>query len=373
MMTDKTDTTAYLPHLSNSTHIVLDRQNGWVYSNMCLVPSGDGTQIFKYMRTGALYCMEKVHGEEAAETLRSLSLLFPDKTPVIDHIREEYINSGTVSRFVPITRASISLRKRDPSTGQWMVDIGEETRLALKPSEQTLDKLPWLLPDEPLLYPSGDICDDVVIGLIIYKNQYKSEWTDQQKNKGQKLCDEEIPAITDDEALAIVKQAREDGVRFGPRHFKIVVWCDEINRMTNGKGGDASLGDVVLRVLREKLSRKPKYNWVTTTIKPVLLYKRPGGRSYVVSYVIDLKDTLIDSETIKNKGLCNYFSPRKCPEICLNDLFETRNHRFVYEEDALRELTDFKDKFTELGCNLSQCGALELFEEMRPHIFTKDN
>ena len=67
---------------------------------------------------------------------------------------------------------------------------------------------------------------------------------------------------------------------------------------------------------------------------------------------------------MRKKGFCNWFSPKKCPRICENDLFETRNHRFVTQDEAWNILSKFQTTYSAMGCDFSKNGALDFYSAM---------
>ena len=349
---------------SSYKRIILDRKRGWVYSNIAFVQYDlQMPNILWNIKTGAWYFQQKVQGEEADQTLRDAEASLPNGhlfcLPIIEHEI-----SGIVCRLVPATGVAISLSKLDPDTGKWLVDIGEGNRLVLtdEEKEEIGSYQPYTLPNQALLKHDGTKWDPVVVGRIIYETKYALRWKGNKENRGNKLNVDEIPKITDEEALAVVMKAREYGVRFERRHFKMVWWREGIKL---GKDGDTSLWVAVLRVLSEECGRVPKDGHLTTPLQYTHAYIRPGGKSCVLCYNLNVDDTQIDVNTLRKKGFCNWYSPMKCPKICDNDLFETRNHRFVTEDEAWRELSEFEETYSALGCDFSKNGACDMFSSLR--------
>ena len=247
---------------------------------------------------------------------------------------------------VKISGVALALRQRNPDTQEWTVDICEENRVTLTGDEQ--DEIgsaqPYLLPDEDLLDKDGEPISTVTIGKIIHKNRNKLN---------------EIEEISEDDANNIVDECRKYTQRFKGRHFKHVVLRERL------KKNDISLEDAVRRLLSEEACRKFKQG--KGPGKHSLIYVRQGSSSAVITWVVDIADTCLDTVSLKKRGFCNWFSPKKCPEICDNDYFETRNHSFVSMEIALKTLVDFQTTYNDY--DLSRWGGLAFFKALSPYIF----
>ena len=353
-------TVASEPTFSN--YLVLDRKEGNVEKELWLVPVE--ANIFKSLERQA-DGTDLITGWYYREVGVPSSYLPKHLVPFIN-------SENAKDRYVPITGVAVMLLKEHPDTGEWLVDIGEENRVVLTKDEvaEIGSHQPYLLADGPLYRPDGTAWDDIEVGRIIHSTRFASRWKDQKENRGKKLDPSEIPQITDEESLAVVAKAREYADRFEMRHFKMAVWREGIKLARKGKSGDASLWDAVLRCLKEELYRIPKEgrltdaNWYYAVPKNYCVYKRPGGSSYVIGFKIDVDDTQIDMATIRKKGFCNWFSPKKCPLICENDLFETRNHRFVTQDEAWHILSKFQTTYSAMGCDFSKNGALDFYTAM---------
>ena len=353
-------TVASEPTFSN--YLVLDRKEGNVEKELWLVPVE--ANIFKSLERQA-DGTDLITGWYYREAGVPSSYLPKHLVPFLN-------SENAKDRYVPITGVAVMLLKEHPDTGEWLVDIGEENRVVLTKDEvaEIGSHQPYLLADGPLYRPDGTAWDDIEVGRIIHSTRFASRWKDQKENRGKKLDPSEIPQITDEESLAVVAKAREYADRFEMRHFKMAVWREGIKLARKGKSGDASLWDAVLRCLKEELYRIPKEgrltdaNWYYAVPKNYCVYKRPGGSSYVIGFKIDVDDTQIDMATIRKKGFCNWFSPKKCPLICENDLFETRNHRFVTQDEAWNILSKFQTTYSAMGCDFSKNGALDFYSAM---------
>ena len=200
-----------------------------------------------------------------------------------------------------------------------------------------------MLPNEDLLKPNGEIMSDIDIGRLIHKTRTNPD---------------EFEEITDMEAQLVTDQARDFGIRFRDRHFIMPVLRERI------KSTDDSLEDAVLRLMKEERFRKLKEG--KTFGEPFLAYKRPKGKTIILIWMIDIDDTCIDVESQKKRGFSNWFSPKKCPDFCDNDYFETRNHRFVTLKEAAREIENFK--CVHALRDQSKWGGDSIFEAILPYI-----
>ena len=246
-----------------------------------------------------------------------------------------------------ISGVSMALRKTNKDTGKRQVRVGIENRVALTKAEQEEigSAQPYLLPDGDLLDKDGMVIQDIKVGRIIYDRMNNGELNTLDPLESQKITD----------------LARERGRRWWSRHFRHAIWREGL------KGSDVSIIEALERLLREEGGRKFKPG-----IRPnkySMIYMRPGGRSGQVVFVIDYEDTTVDMDVLRMKGLCNWFSPKKCPAICDNDYFETGEYIFMSEELAEKYLTEYGDEMEGLGCDLSRWGAKDFFDAMREDIF----
>ena len=246
-----------------------------------------------------------------------------------------------------ISGVSMALRKTNRDTGKRQVRVGIENRVALTKAEQEEigSAQPYLLPDGDLLDKDGMVIPDIKVGRIIYDRMNNGELNTLHPLESQKITD----------------LARERGRLWWSRHFRHAIWREGL------KGSDVSIIEALERLLREEGGRKFKPG-----IRPnkySMIYMRPGGRSGQVVFVIDYEDTTVDMDVLRMKGLCNWFSPKKCPAICDNDYFETGEYIFMSEELAEKYLTEYGDEMEGLGCDLSRWGAKDFFDAMREDIF----
>ena len=248
---------------------------------------------------------------------------------------------------MPISGVSMAVRRTNRDTGKRQVRVGIENRVALTPTEQNElgDVQPYLLPDGDLLDRDGQVIPDIRLGHIIYNRMNK--------------CEENT--LNPQESRKVAQMARERGKRWWSRHFRHAIWREGL------KDSDNSIIDALKRLLKEEGGRKFKEDKAPKEYS--MIYMRRGGRSGQVVFVVDYEDTMIDVDVLRMRGLCNWFSPKKCPVICDNDYFETGEYIFMSEELADKYLREYGEEMERLGCDLSRWGAMEFFEAMRTEIF----
>lgn len=250
-----------------------------------------------------------------------------------------------------ISGVGISLRKYNPDNDTWKVNLCVENRVALTKVEQCAinDKQPYLLPNEPLLNAGGDEMSYLDVGRKIHLRMNKDQ--------------ENVPEITDEEAIHIVAAAQANGVRWSNRHFIHHILREQIEKKDN------SIIDALKRLLSEEYSRKFRDISEIYADTKVYIYVRPNGKTAVATFIVDYSHTKTDVDVLKKKGFINWFSPKKVPSICDNSYHETKDHHFVTRDQCWAELSQFMVIHTEMGCDLSRWGALTYYQVMMPYIF----
>jgi hypothetical protein len=252
---------------------------------------------------------------------------------------------------IVITGVGASLRKYNPDNDTWKVNLCVENRVALTKLEQLAikDKQPYLLPNEPLLSVGGHEMSYSYVGRKIHQRMNKDE--------------EEVPEITDDEAVHIVATAQANGIRWSNRHFIHHILREQIEKKDN------SILDALKRLLSEEYGRKFRDSFEIYEATKVFIYIRPNGKTGVATFIIDYSDTKTDIDVLKKKGFINWFSPKKVPSICDNSYHETKDHHFVTHGQCWAELSQFFTNHSEMGCDLSRWGGLTYYQSMTPYIF----
>ena len=122
-------------------------------------------------------------------------------------------------------------------------------------------------------------------------------------------------------------------------HSKMVWWRYEIKLARKGNIREKFIWDVAKRYLKEELGIIPTNYLLTNTYYHEFAYRRPGGSSYELCYTLDVKDT----------------------EIWDNDLVEVRHYRFVTNEQAGSELSEFQKKYGSNRSAFTDNGACDIF------------
>jgi len=197
-----------------------------------------------------------------------------------------------------------------PTATGVQVNICEENRVALTKQEQQNigGQQPYMLPDITLNH-MGEPIDALELG----------RWIHMRKNA----------SATDEQARVAHANARKNHDAFSNngRHFLHIV-------LRERKKTDETDKAVVVRLLKEEYNRM----FTIDVPEPDFLYRREGSKTYQCMYIVHVESTQILSITRKS----NYFCPKALPELCNNDYYETRNHRFMELNDARLELVEYE-------------------------------